>query len=66
MELMVLIIVLIILAGMGAWYLISRKRANRITRPRVYNQKCPNCGSTEIYSAGYSDRKECGKCGKIF
>ncbi len=27
---------------------------------------CPRCGSTRLKSAGYHDRLECAKCGKIF
>ena len=27
---------------------------------------CPRCGSHSVRSAGYADRFECKKCGKIF
>jgi len=27
---------------------------------------CPNCGSNQIGRAGYGDRFECKKCGKVF
>jgi ribosomal protein S27AE len=59
-------IAVIIIFALLLWFLLARKRVNRISRPRVYNQKCPHCNSDEIYTAGYGDRKECGKCGKIF
>ncbi len=35
-------------------------------KQRISGATCPKCGSKEIFSAGYSDRKECSKCGKIF
>ena len=27
---------------------------------------CPRCGSDQIKGAGYGDRLECKKCGKVF
>ena len=59
-------VIVIILVALLLWFLLSRRRNSKINRPRIYNQKCPHCGSDKVYSAGYSDRKECGKCGKIF
>jgi hypothetical protein len=34
-------------------------------RQRIRGQVCHECQSTDIYWAGYADRKECGRCGKI-
>ena len=61
-------LIAIMAIGIGSWILWSR-RANSSDddeRPRIVGQTCPDCRSDEIYLAGYSDRKECGECGRVF
>jgi ribosomal protein S27AE len=59
--------VLIGLAAIGlvVWLIIRNARPSR-SRNRIQNAICPKCGSSNVFWAGYSDRKECTKCGKIF
>jgi hypothetical protein len=60
-----LIITLIIIAIIVLVVWLSRKLSQN-TRPEIYGQTCPQCGSKKARWAGYADRKECAKCGKIF
>lgn len=61
------IILLAIVIGVVVWWFISRRgKSPKNKRPRIYGQTCPRCHSEDIHYAGYADRKECGKCGKIF
>ncbi len=52
----------------GIWILRSRgdKSSDDSERSMIVGQTCPDCRSDEIYLAGYSDRKECGECGRVF
>jgi ribosomal protein S27AE len=61
------ILLALVVVGVDIWLIRSKtaKSSDR-HRAKIGGQTCPNCGSDEVYWAGYSDRKECGKCGKIF
>lgn len=41
------------------------KKAQSRKRISIHGVKCPKCGSSKVYWAGYSDRKMC-KRGHIF
>jgi ribosomal protein S27AE len=61
-------IILGLIAVTGVIWLIVRTVRPPRKRQRIHGATCPKCGSTKVFWAGYSDRKECGnkKCGKIF
>jgi ribosomal protein S27AE len=56
----------LIIVGVVIGVIVSRTKSSRASRHRIHGITCPRCGSSNIYWAGYSDRKECGKCGHIF
>ena len=60
------IIPVVIVIGIVVWLILRRRKSSKGKRPRLYGQTCPRCHGQDIYYAGYADRKECGKCGKIF
>ncbi|HEX7364222.1 MAG TPA: hypothetical protein VF366_03540 [Dehalococcoidia bacterium] len=59
------IILGLIAVGAGIWLIVRSARPSR-KRQRIHGVTCPKCDSDKVYWAGYADRKECGKCGKIF
>ena len=61
------ILIAVIVVGVLAWILWQRRAdSRRSSRPKIRGQTCPSCRSDDIHWAGYADRKECAKCGKIF
>jgi hypothetical protein len=59
------IILGLVAVGVVIWLVVRSARPSR-SRHRIEGATCPKCGSNKVFWAGYSDRKECGKCGKIF
>jgi ribosomal protein S27AE len=51
--------------GVAVWLIIRNVRPSG-SRHRIQGATCPKCGSDKVFWAGYSDRRECAKCGKIF
>jgi len=61
------ILLAVIVVVVLIWILWRRRSGSSgDTKPRIHGQRCYSCGSDEVHWAGYADRKECGKCGKIF
>jgi ribosomal protein S27AE len=60
---LILVLLLMVIIGLIAWF---SRRPSGNTRRKIHGQICPKCGSKDISWAGYADRKECAKCGKIF
>ena len=59
-------LLLLILIGVVVLIIWLSGRSSRKNNSRIPGQICPKCGSEDVRWAGYSDRKECAKCGKIF
>jgi hypothetical protein len=60
------LIILLIVAGIIVLVAWLTGKLSRSSRPELPGQICPKCGSKKVRWAGYADRKECAKCGKIF
>ncbi len=58
-----IILLVIVVIGVIVWF---SRRPSRSERTKIRGQTCHKCGSSDVRWAGYSDRKECAKCGKIF
>lgn len=63
MTWLIFVIIVIVILGVVIW--ISRRPPSD-GRQEIHGQVCPKCGSKHVRWAGYADRKECAKCGKIF